>query len=412
LKRIAFAWELGANLGHLERDLAVAQHLRHGRADVRFVVSNLQTAERILAPAGFPFLPCPTLRRPNSRPKTPINFSELLFDFGYDNGEALTGVVRAWMELWKLMAPDIIVTDYAPTALLSARIASIPTLPLGPGFCVPPNLNPMPAFQNEPRQSDAALRAADQRALLAVNQVIETFGGVPLEHFGALFETSAAQITSFPELDPFGPRADAQYVGPITAAGRFAPVRWPGIRSSRVFAYLHPSIVGLEAILAALRQPSIETICVIPGARDSLVSRYQSEALRIMTDPVDLDLLLPTSDAVVSYSSAGLVSTALLAGAPLLLFPTFLEHQLTAARAAQVGAAVIYHGRPTRENVMSALRALLSNPAHKQAARKFAAKYHNYRHEPAIEAVTEAILRLDRPPKDSGSFSQAHNYLS
>jgi hypothetical protein len=61
---VAFGWELGAYLGHVERNLAVAQRLRQMGAEVHFVVSNLQTAEKILAPEGFPYLPAPGFRRP------------------------------------------------------------------------------------------------------------------------------------------------------------------------------------------------------------------------------------------------------------------------------------------------------------------------------------------------------------
>jgi UDP:flavonoid glycosyltransferase YjiC (YdhE family) len=327
------------------------------------------------------------------RPKSAINISALLADLGYDDAETLRALVRAWLELWKLLKPDVIVTDYAPSAVLSAKIASIPTLPLGPGFSIPPGQDPVPAFREEQRQSIAELRAADQRLLPTINRVAEAFGRPAFESVGSLFENPAAQITSFPELDPFGPRSDAQYVGPVKAAGRFEQVQWPGLRAKRVFAYLQPTMVGLDAILTALREPTIEVICVIPGASDRIASRYQSETFRVLTTPVLLDELLTTASAVVGYSSAGLVSNSLQAGVPQLLFPTFLEHQLTAARATHLGAAVVCLGTPTREKAAKALGTLLANPAYKEAARAFAEKYRNYRHEAAIARVAEAILR-------------------
>jgi UDP:flavonoid glycosyltransferase YjiC (YdhE family) len=392
--KVVFAWELGTFLGHVERDLAVAQRLRQMGADVRFVVASLDTAEKVLAPAGFSFVPSPPLRRTNRRQRTPINFSELLFDAGYDDAESVRAAVRAWLELWKLMAPDVIVTDFAPTALLSAKIAGIPTLPLGPGFTVPPGRDPMPAFREDSPPSEEALRAADRKVLETINQVAESFARPAFESVGALFESPAAQITSFPELDPFGPRADAQYVGPVSAKGRFGRETWPAGagRNNRVFAYLQANIVGLEAILGALRQPTLDTICVIPGAKDSLVKRFQSETLRIFTEPLELDELLRGAHAVVSYGSAGLVSSALQAGVPLLLFPKFLEQHLNSARAVRIGAAIIYSGVPTREKVKAGLDALLSSRKYKQAARAFAEKYRNYRHEPAINAVGQAIM--------------------
>lgn len=133
MTRVVIAWELGSFLGHIQRNLPVAEKLRESGADVRFVVSNLVTAEKVLTPAGFSFLPAPAAQRSPRRPRTQINFSELLTDNGYHDAVTVGGAVRAWLELWKLLAPDVIVTDFAPTALLSARFAGIRTVPLGPG---------------------------------------------------------------------------------------------------------------------------------------------------------------------------------------------------------------------------------------------------------------------------------------
>lgn len=392
MTRVVFAWELGTFLGHVERDLAVAQRLRELGAEVRFVVASLDTAEKLLAPAGFTFIPSPMLRRPSRRPRTPVNSSELLLDAGYDDADTVRAAVRGWLELWKLLAPDVIVNDFAPTALLSARIAGIPTLPMGPGFTVPPARDPMPAFRDDKPPEEAALRAADEKLLATINQVAESFGRPRFESVGALFRNPDAQITSFAELDPFGPRADAQYVGPVSARGRFRREQWSGRRLARVFAYLQSNVAGLEVILAALRQPAIETICVIPEARDALVKRFQNEQLRIFSEPLELGELLTGASAVVSYGSAGLVSSALQAGAPLLLFPKFLEQHLNSSRAARLGAAIMYPGMPTGPKVKAALGALLSNRKYRQAARAFAEKYQNYRHEPAINAVARAIM--------------------
>jgi UDP:flavonoid glycosyltransferase YjiC (YdhE family) len=327
------------------------------------------------------------------RPKTAINISALLADLGYDDPETLRALVRSWLELWKLLKPDVIVTDYAPSAILSAKIAGIPTLPLGPGFSIPPGQDPMPAFREEERQSIAELKSADQRLLPAINQVAEAFGHPAFDSVGSLFANPAAQITSFPELDPFGPRSDAHYVGPVKAAGRFEQVNWLSTRPTRVFAYLQPTMVGLDAILAALRQPTIEVICVIPGVSERIASQYRSETFRVLATPVLLDELLTTASAVVGYASAGLVSNSLQMGVPQLLFPTFLEHQLTAARAVRLGTAMVSLGTPTREKSAKALSSLLVNRMYKDAARAFAEKYRNYRHEAAITKVVEAILK-------------------
>lgn len=51
-KRILFAWELGANLGHLARDIPVAEQLRKLGHDVTFAARDLRVAQEMLAPRG------------------------------------------------------------------------------------------------------------------------------------------------------------------------------------------------------------------------------------------------------------------------------------------------------------------------------------------------------------------------
>lgn len=392
MTRVAFAWELGAFLGHVERNLAVAQQLRQMGADVHFVVTNLQTAEKLLAPEGFPYLPAPGFRHAQGSPKPAINISELLADLGYGDPVTLRALVRSWMEIWKLVKPDVIVTDYAPSAILSAKIADIPTLPLGPGFSIPPGLDPVPAYREEQRHMTAELRAADQRLLPAINETAKAFGHPGFAYVGELFKNPAAQITSFPELDPFGSREEAQYVGPVKAPGRFMKVEWQRSRKYRVFAYLQQSMMGLDAILAAMRNPDYEVVCVIPGASERILSRYQSEAFRVFAAPVLLDEMLARASVVVGYASAGVVSASLQAGVPMLLFPTFMEHQLTAVRAETLGTAIVCLVAPTRERVVKLLSLLLENSVYKEAANVFSEKHQDYRHQTAVGDLSDSII--------------------
>lgn len=68
----------------------------------------------------------------------------------------------------------------------------------------------------------------------------------------------------------------------------------------------------------------------------------------------------PGVDAVGGYGSAEMVSNALLAGAPLLPFPAFMEQNLNATRAAQLGAAIVFTATRVRAQV-TALKRLLSD---------------------------------------------------
>ena len=57
--RVVFAWEPGANYGHLARDLLIAEGLRDRGCSVLFVVRDLWIADEILTPRQFAFIGTP-----------------------------------------------------------------------------------------------------------------------------------------------------------------------------------------------------------------------------------------------------------------------------------------------------------------------------------------------------------------
>ena len=98
-KRILFAWELGANLGHLARDIPVAEQLRKLGHDVTFAARDLRVAQEVLAPRGFRFLQAPRPHTAGHRKQPPANYSGILLAGGYGDALNLVGSVGGWAGL-------------------------------------------------------------------------------------------------------------------------------------------------------------------------------------------------------------------------------------------------------------------------------------------------------------------------
>jgi UDP:flavonoid glycosyltransferase YjiC (YdhE family) len=206
MARIAFAWELGANYGHLSRTLPVAESLRANGHTALFAVRDLRTAHSWLTPKGFGFVAAPQLARGPPGNHHPANYGQMLAEHGYSDRDSLRACLGAWLTLWRNADVDAIVIDHAPTALLAARILRKPVMLFGTGFTIPPDVDPQPSLRPWESISLDTLRQSDAAVIENINNVAQEFGGVPLRRLADLFAGLPALLTTFPELDHYGPR--------------------------------------------------------------------------------------------------------------------------------------------------------------------------------------------------------------
>lgn len=390
MSRILFAWELGANFGHLARDIPVAEQLRARGHDVLFAVKDVGVAEQLLRPKSFSFVQAPVAPHLPQR-GAPANYSEMLIAAGYDDLSSLSGRVRAWSALFKLHGSHVVVIDHAPTALLAARAVGLPAVVTCIGFEVPPQVDPLPSIRPWEGIPQERLRSADTFVLKRLNDVLRPYGHPLFGHVFDLFEGVPTFFTTFPELDHYGVRAEAEYVGMFSSVGGGGHQTWPKAGSARVFAYLRPSVPGFEHILGALRGADVSAICVAPGMSKDGAERYRSPSLEIVTQPLALSPMLSSATLAVVYGT-GTMSDALLAGVPLLMVPQVIEQALVAERIEALGAGMLWRAPRTATGASDILRSALSSADLKRAAERFAGKYHNFSPSQAAERVSESIL--------------------
>lgn len=391
MARILVAWQLGSHYGHLTADLPIAEALREAGHQVLFAVRDPRVAAEVLTPAGFEFLPTPL---PQSLPgvtDAPISYSEILVAAGF--GDALTalGLTRSWMSLLALARPDVLVADHAPMALVAARAHGIPSVAIGSGFTVPPSMSPAPSIRTWENISLEKRLAADERALAGANAALESLGAARLGALPELFGAGRALLTTFPELDHYGPRDDCVYLGPVSAQLRSTPQSWRPGSEPRIFAYLRPTVPRVDALLSALEACGAQVLCAMPGATAELIGHFAMTRITMSAAPLPAVALLEHADLTVTYGGQGLIAASLLAGVPLLVIPQTVEQYGGARVVERLGAGICLGFDRDEARAAAALRQLLSDGHYRDAARRFASRHADFDGAAAARRAAEVI---------------------
>jgi hypothetical protein len=392
VNRILFAWELGAGVGHLSAFRQVAEALLGRGHELTLAVRDLAGAAAVFEGMPVRIVPAPACSRSyGGLADPPLNYAEILMRYGYLDAAMLKGLLRGWEGLLALSGADRLVADHAPTALLAARRHGIARCTFGNPFSVPPSVTPTPNMRDWLAVPPQRLAASDAAVLGTINAVLDP-GMAQLTAVRQLFEGSSRMYIGGPELDPYGPREPADYLGLLGGSSGSAAVQWPGGNGPRVFAYLRQDYPHIEACLAALAASGARCVVNLVSGRAQLVERFRGPRLSFTAGHVDLLATLADCDAVVCHSGLGTVTAALCAGRPLLLLPSQLEQFLLARNVERLGAGLTVHPETAAPDIAGALRRVLEEPAHANGARGFAQRHGG---EAAAVLVGRAVDRIE-----------------
>jgi UDP:flavonoid glycosyltransferase YjiC (YdhE family) len=394
VKTVLFAWELGGNLGHLGEILPVATALhRHGHR-VTLALRDLGEARPLLQAQPFALLPAPVSRvRVTGRPPS-ASYAEVLLKRGYLDLDALLPLVDAWNRLFEQAQPDLLITSYAPTALVAARGRGFPVAMLGTGFYSPPRAEPIPPFRTWEPVPIARLVQSERLALETINRVLAARGQPPLGRLADLFDLAEDFLCTFPELDHYAGRMDQRYWLPLTGGVSGVAPAWPRGDGARVSGYLRAGHRPVEGALAALRESELRAVVFVPDLAPRVRSRWAARNLVLSERPIDLGAAFAQADLFVGYAGLGTALRALLAGVPMLSLPMHAEQFITAMNVQRLGAGLVLpeHAKPA--DVRAALLGLAGEPSFREAARRFAARHADYDPAAALEAIVARCEEL------------------
>ena len=354
--------------------LAIA--LREGGHQVSLALREVQRSEPLLAPTGLPILQAPVWHGvPPGAPPEPVNYAEILYHFGYLDAAGLTAMLRAWRGLLALAAPDLVIADHAPTALLAARSLGICRVTFGNGFCVPPAIMPTPNMRPWKPVPGERLVHSEQRVLQVIDQAVAAFAGRPLRALAELFPVEQNLLLCYPELDHYRDRQGGRYCGvTINLTGRAQPC-WPDGQGPKVFAYLKPRFADLERVLLTLTACHCRTVVYAGGLPGSLVAQYSSSRVSFSRELVAIRTAVEECDFVVCHAGSGTVAATLLGGKPLLLLPMHLEQLLLSMRVVELGAGLFVEEIAAGADYQGPVRQLAQDDRFACQARHFAERY-------------------------------------
>lgn len=342
MARALFAWELGGDLGHARRSIEVARALRGRGHEIAFAFADL-TPLAPLAREHVEWFQAPVLAPSRTPTRSPLNASAILLNRGFGDAVGLAGALRAWKGLFELWKPDLLVADYAPGAMLGARLAGVQRTAIGSGFSTPPRGEPMPVLRSWIATDEGTLRQVDAMLLASVRDACERVDprAKPLARAADLFEADRELLCTWPEVDCFGPRSGVDYLGPQDDPASGARAEWRTGTRPRVFAYLKPRDPRFNAILDALRAVAGEAVVAAPGLKPDAAAQLSSGSFRVHGEALALGTLLASADLCLCHSGPGIVARALEAGVPLALLPQQLEQLLVGRRAVSAGAGLM-----------------------------------------------------------------------
>lgn len=359
-----FVWELGDGLGHVNRLLRIAERLRAERVDCRFVVRNIETAGREVRSHGFEILQAPIatiepIRGPDTT--SPVTSGDILGSVGFGRIERLGPLVDAWATLFDLVRPDLVVSDYSPTAGMALYGGRIPNLVIGDGFTLPPvELPELPAF----RPGRPAF--PDQTILDVMRALQERRGRRAPDRVAAIFGGDRQFVVTLPELDVWSEHRATSAVGPIGITHQ--PAR--AVPDGTYFAYLSAQYPPTGEVLKGLRLGGFEGIVYLRDSQSAQRDHLRRNGFDVRDTPVDLAEAAERASVIIHHGGIGTCEAAMYLGRPQLLVPRHFEHTTNARRLGRLGIAYSMRsaGKFRPEDVVTAMTGLASDPGPARSA--------------------------------------------
>jgi UDP:flavonoid glycosyltransferase YjiC (YdhE family) len=388
-----YAWELGGGLGHVNAFLPIARALEARGCAITWALSDPGPAAVLLENRRDAIWPAPRLHEKiTGLPEPQLAFSEILLRAGYISADMLTPLLRGWREIVERAVPDLVIADYAPTALLAARSLKKTCVRIGTGFCCPPAIEPEPPLMSW--LLPAAERSAESRQLVLsnINTALAAHGAEPLALQALMHLADDDIVTSYAELDHYPARGTPHW-GAVLGGDNGVAADWPQGARPRVFAYLKAQQPQTLPLLRALRRRGCAVLAYCPSLQDADRRQLESPHMRFSARPVAIEAAVAGADLVLCGGGHGTVCAALLGGKPVLVAPELTEQGLTAHKVTALGAGLMYLGADDAQTD-ALLARLLDEPVFARAADAFRQRYTAANQAQIVEAIAARCMQL------------------
>lgn len=374
MAHVLFAWEFGAGLGHLVRYRALVLSLLADGHEVSFYARDPRAAAAVFADTAVTVGAAPVLPRPTPPPvPRPDSYPEILLDCGYHDPAALIDCVTRWAALLSARVPDVVIADYAPSAVLACRAVGRRVVVSGSGFFVPPRLTPLPPLRYWLPADRTSLARHEAWVLGSINAALGRLGAPPAPSVAEAVLGDDTLLLSFEEFDHCYERPHADYLGAWPSLGFGLAPEWPSGEGPRVFAYLDRQVL-LPEILTACAAVEARLCLYSPGLTAAELPPAVAAGVWLAPGPVDLGRAAAECAACITNANINSMMGFLLAGKPQLAVPSTLEKYLVGRRLELLGAGLSAPRRAPGD-LLAKLHAVLHRREFRRAAERFATRY-------------------------------------
>lgn len=338
--RVLLAWEGGAGRGHIVTLKILAEAL--GDAFIYDAALCRMDYAAEIAPLCDLVFPGARLwvndarRAAAGRPRT-ATWGDFLGDLNFFDSQFLITQIGWWLETIKARQSRLLIADFAPAALLAARIAGIASVCVGTGYSAPPaGLDPYPVLIPE-----FAIRVHDEAQMLgAVNAAMTHFGAAPLRRLSDIYAHALSMPRTIPALDPYTQWRSEAVLPPLNEA-----LPRPDGTGVEVFIYFSTTERDDPAIMAAIASLGVPARLYMPGVDDALAAELTAAGLIVERAPVPVEEIGRRSRLMLHSGQHGSLCMGLGLGLLQIAFPQHLEHLFHARRAQALGTLDIIEAR-------------------------------------------------------------------
>jgi MGT family glycosyltransferase len=286
---------------------------------------------------------------------------------------------------------DAVLADGLPGLLIGAQITGLPTAALMANIYLRPTPG-MPVMMtgwSPPRGSvgrarDALIREAMRRLLFArflpgLNAVLAAHGQPPIADMFELFDrcTEILVLTS-PSFDFSSPHipANVHFVGPQlddpdwAAGGDWCPDGNAPLVLVATSSVFQDQVDLLRRVATALGGLPVRAVLTTGRAVDPADVPAPANVRVVRAAPHRA--VLAEAAVVVTHAGHGSVLKSLAAGVPLVCIPMGRDQKDNTVRVLRLGAGVRVARKAPPDQIASAVRRVLDEPAYAEAARRFA----------------------------------------
>ncbi len=387
---VLFAWELGANLGHLIPLSKIAAKVREDGHRAVFAVLDVGLARQTLGPdATILQAPVWPAHRHFGARGGYASYADLLAVVGFSDPDKLAAMMGAWLALIDLVQPAAVVADHSPGLQMALRGRGIPMVTVGSAFA----MAPVQADHFPPLRGDSTPSIPETRLLESLRRAEVILGRTPSPDLLAAFRSTARVVFGIPEIDPY--RSFRQEALMAPPGGLPGPQKWPN--GHRLFVYIGGEAQNFEAIAQALSLVNVEVEAYLRGETGPIPEFLKMRGITIHDTAPPLNEVLTRVSHIFTLGGAMTTAAAYSAGRPQLILPRHDEAELTFGLVEAQGVAMRMKVLQEPYTIAAAIDQFVAdNPLAERAhetAQRLAARPVPDGGERAAAAVREAIGR-------------------